>query len=354
MFLGRWLLILLNAFIHASVSYSTGHTTVICAPWPAYCSGGTTLQPGAPIIHRSLSQIIHSQRPSFSEAHLPQSQEMSSAVCATWRLPCSRLQASRALPLVTLSPASRDLRIAPPWRLSSNISRRPFGSLYHFFHTEYRPTPPSIHPPCRIRTTVSSRMQTTSTPLDPKPKKLRDDNTWEDPFTTTEIKKIYGHTRKISPKLGNRVLALLHSRRLSGTLDINLPAEVTRTVPQSQIDKALEWLRANYPVDEDACIMQRIEREELEDEEKYNYHPQSGSYGAQLGEQNDAYGRSVFQKMREKNEKQYFEEEERKRKAWLEGEAQEYEQMRRQVKGNTKLQKFEEAAVVEGKRPFPL
>ncbi|KAJ5820561.1 Peptidase S54 rhomboid, partial [Penicillium riverlandense] len=274
---------------------------------------------------------------------------MSSAVCATWRIPCSGLQASRTLPLVTLGPASRDLRIAPPLRLSSNISRRPFGSLYHLFRTEYRPTRPSIYPPCRIRTTVPSRTQTTSTSLDPKPKKLRDDNSWEDPFTNTEIKKIFGHTRKISPKLGNRVLALLHSRRLSGTLDINLPAEVTRTVPQSQIDKALEWLRENYPVDEDACIMQRIEREEREDEEKFNYHPQSGSYGAQLGEQNDAYGRSVFQKMREKNEKQYLEEEERKRKAWLEGEGQEYEQMRRLVKGNTKLQKFEEAAVVEAR-----
>lgn len=156
--------------------------------------------------------------------------------------------------------------------------------------------------------------------------------------------------------MGNRVLRVLHGRRLEGTLDLDLPADITRTVSQASIDKGLEWLRSKYPVDEDAAIFQRIEREEKEEEarlirraEKLGlYKPQSGHYQAELGEEGNIYGKSVVQEVREANEVKNKAAEELSRKEWLESEAKEAETLKKQLKTNTELQKFEEAAVVEG------
>lgn len=156
--------------------------------------------------------------------------------------------------------------------------------------------------------------------------------------------------------MGNRILSVLHGRRVSGTLDLDLPTDITRSVRQSTIHAGLKWLRAKYPVDEDAAILARIEREEQEEEEKLIrraeelglYKPQSGSYGAELGEGNNVWGKSVLKEVRQKNEARLLEEQERKRKEWLEGEQKDLETLKRQIQKNTALQKFEESAVVEG------
>lgn len=175
------------------------------------------------------------------------------------------------------------------------------------------------------------------------------------PVPEAEIRNIFGRPR-LSPKLGNRALAVLHARRLEGTLDLDLPADITAAVSQSQLDAGLEWLRENYPIDEDAAILARIEREEREAEEKLVrraeelglYKPQSGSYDAELGEKNSPYGKSVLKEAREANEKRLLAEQERKRQEWLAGEAEERERLQRQVQGNTALQQYQESALTEG------
>jgi rhomboid-like protein len=161
----------------------------------------------------------------------------------------------------------------------------------------------------------------------------------------------------VSKKLANRTLEALQAQRLEGTLDLALPLDVARAVPQSQLDICLEWLRVNYPVDEDAAIMARIEREDREAEEKLVrraeqlglYKPQSGSYEAELGEENSPYGKSVLKEAREQNEKYLLAEKERKRQKWLEGENEEREKLQRQMEANTSLQQYQESALTEAR-----
>lgn len=153
---------------------------------------------------------------------------------------------------------------------------------------------------------------------------------------------------------------MLHARRLEGTPDLDLPAEITRAVTQAQLDTALEWLRQKYPIDEDSAILARIEREDREVEEKLVrraeelglYKPQSGSYEAELGEGNSVYGKSVLKEAREKNEKRLLAEKERKRQQWLEGEHEDQERLQRQIEGSKALQQYQESALMEGRFSF--
>lgn len=181
-------------------------------------------------------------------------------------------------------------------------------------------------------------------------------------FSAAEINDILGG-QYYTPELGNRILAVLHGRRVAGTLDLDLPNDITRSSSSQDRDIALQWLRANYPLDEDAAILARIEREEQE--EQYNlrrraeklglYKPQSGSYGAELGEEGEVSGKSVLKEMRKVNEEKNRKkeeknraEEESSRREWLEGEARDATKFKRHVQKNTGLQQFQEHAVEEG------
>ncbi len=156
--------------------------------------------------------------------------------------------------------------------------------------------------------------------------------------------------------MGNRVLSVLQARRLAGTLDLDFPADIKRVTRPATLDMGLEYLRKNYPLDEDAAIMARIEREEHETEEKLIrqaehlglYKPQSGSYGAELGQNNDPSGRSVLAEIRNKNEERLLAEAENKRQEWLEGEEQDREKLKQHLAKNTALQKFEDTSALEG------
>lgn len=157
--------------------------------------------------------------------------------------------------------------------------------------------------------------------------------------------------------MGNRILSVLHGRRLEGTLDLDLPPDIKRTVRPRIIEHGLQWLRANHPIDEDAAILARIEREEKEEEERLlryvqDLGPQSGHWNAQLGEGGDIYGRSTFQETRKANEARLLKEQEEKRKEWLEGEMKDREKIEKQMKGNTELQKYNPSAVVEGNSSY--
>ncbi|KAL2011781.1 hypothetical protein VTN00DRAFT_4499 [Thermoascus crustaceus] len=289
---------------------------------------------------------------------------MSNVFSIAWRIPCPGLRASSGPLLSTpgtfraLCSASRgglcELPVRQPLnssfagRSSSQLglglssfrcspSKGPFPSVF-FRSLKSKNSPPEQQPSAEQEHGVSVR----STPL-----------------SAAEITKIFG-PGKVSTAMGNRVLSVLHGRRLAGTLDLDLPVDITRSVRKSSLDAALAWLREHHPIDEDAAILARIEREEREEEEKLIrraeelglYKPQSGHYGAELGEASDIYGRSVLKEHREQNEARLLAEQEQKRKEWLEGEAKDrekIEKMAKQLKRNTELQKFEENAVVEAR-----
>ncbi len=127
-----------------------------------------------------------------------------------------------------------------------------------------------------------------------------------------EIKVVFGPN---APPLAiaNTLLKVLHSRRVSGTLDIDLPKKLASQIKSypHAVDDALQWLRLQYPIDEDAAILRRIEHEEAGEGDEVLIHrgeslglykPQSGLYGAKLGKEGDIFGESELQRVRRENE----------------------------------------------------
>ncbi len=108
------------------------------------------------------------------------------------------------------------------------------------------------------------------------------------PLSKTEIVEILG--KNVSSKEGNSILRQLQHQRVSGTLDQGL----SEHEPLS--DRAMDWLRKNYPVDEDAAINARLDREEEENSRIDTvYKPQQSAKGT------DNYSRSVFDQIKERN-----------------------------------------------------
>ncbi|KAJ5953615.1 hypothetical protein N7454_000511 [Penicillium verhagenii] len=278
---------------------------------------------------------------------------MSNAIGVAWQIPCSGLRSSGMLS-TTIRPRFRDLRLQPSRTDSNTLSNLRLFSSLSPFPQPGRPLIASLSSqqsgptPLWTRSKRTLARKSSPKPSNPSPPaNLASD---------TELKSVFPQSQ-ISSKLAKRTLAVLHSRRLEGTLDLDLPAEITRAVNQAQLDTALEWLRQEYPIDEDAAILARIEREERQAEEKLVrraeqlglYKPQSGSYGAELGEENSIYGKSVLKEAREKNEKRLLAEKERKRQQWLEGEHEEQEQLQRQIEGSKELQQYQESALMEAR-----
>ena len=124
------------------------------------------------------------------------------------------------------------------------------------------------------------------------------------------------------PRSANNLLRVLHGRRADGTLDLPFDLSVQALLKRYPyaMDSALVWLRTIYPMDEDAAILDRIEREERGEEyspselrqraqdfglyaprDEY-YGPQSGRYRAKLSErEGDVFGQSEIDRIREEN-----------------------------------------------------
>ncbi|OJD13100.1 hypothetical protein AJ78_06405 [Emergomyces pasteurianus Ep9510] len=176
-------------------------------------------------------------------------------------------------------------------------------------------------------------------------------------LSALEISQIFGREQQISVSLGNRMLRLLQERRVTGTIDVDLPADIKKVVTEDTIMTGLEWLRKRCPMDEDAAILKRIEQEEIEEEQKLIkrgqelglYKPQSGKFDKPIEKEGDVYGKSVLQEQREANERKNKLEDERWRREWMEGEAKEREKLKQSIQKSTELRKFEEAAVIEAK-----
>lgn len=275
---------------------------------------------------------------------------MSNAVCVAWRAPCSRLRPSS---LLQSGPLHSACRISTPWHPHGIF--RIFSSQPRFSHPRTKPRESLVGPDKVYFRAV--RPFTNSSHLRAQPNASVEHGVQlrPEPFTAAEINAIFGPRARIASTLGNRVLSVLQGRRLDGTLDLDLPADISRSVRPPVLDVGLQWLRREYPMDEDAAILARIEREEKDEQEKLIrraeglglYKPQSGTYGAELGDKNDPYGKSVLKEVREKNEARLLAEQERKRQEWLEGEELERQKVQRMIKKNTALQKLDDSAALE-------
>ncbi|KAL2802800.1 hypothetical protein BJX63DRAFT_413834 [Aspergillus granulosus] len=283
---------------------------------------------------------------------------MSNVLCIAWRTPYLGLRASSVhSPKLAAPFRAFSRQTSPTWSID-NAPRRLLSSTSPlstvFFpastHASKCHVPPNRTPSRPFQTSAIRSAKPTPAPAE-QGVKLRDE-----PFTKAEIDLIFDPRSKISTALGNRILSVLQGRRLAGTLDLDFPADIRRVRP-AVLESGLDYLRRVYPVDEDAAIMARIEREEREEEQKLIrraealglYKPQSGTYGAELGEDNDPSGRSVLKEIRKQNEERLLAEAERKRQEWLEGEEKHREQLKAHLEKNTAIQKFDDTTALEVK-----
>lgn len=234
------------------------------------------------------------------------------------------------------------------------MNRRSFGSVAPFSLFSKRPVSVGLNPPSPVAILAKPFSSTGSSLSESTPPVENGVRLRPEPFSADEIKAIFGKG-KVSPAMGNRILAVLQGRREAGTLDLDLPHDITQSVRKSSLDAALKYLRANYPLDEDAAIFARIEREEIEEEQKLIrraeelglYKPQSGTYDAERGEQDDPSGKSALLELRKRNEARILEQEERKRQEWLEGEQRDLEMLKQQAEKNKALQTFDNTTALE-------
>ncbi|KAJ6150817.1 hypothetical protein N7470_007411 [Penicillium chermesinum] len=241
---------------------------------------------------------------------------MSNPLWVAWRTTCSGVRPSV---FASLRPA-HGLRIATG--SLDNILRRPFSALNPIPQAQHRPV-------LSKRTTAKPSGSSRSTPS-------------VKALSSAEIKAIF-KSPDISAAVGNRTLEVLQKQRIEGTIDQDLPADLASRITESQAENALAWLRAKYPVDEDAAILARFEREEREEEQKLVrraealglYKPQSGSYDAELGE--------------DQSPKRLLAEQERKRQEWLASEEQSKEEMMRQIGQNKSLEVYKDQYLAEAR-----
>ena len=186
----------------------------------------------------------------------------------------------------------------------------------------YARQPPLGKPHSKISFLDSSRLfhdsfsRNTAKPK-PGPKTLEKGLQFRDgPLSRNEIQDIFGNTVQ-DPAFANRLLTVLYSRMIDGTLDLPPPEDVEEYLqdyPETTVESALEWLRANHPVDEDKAIAQRIKREEGTVDSRSPsqlihragelglYRPQSGHYHMPLSDkEGDVYGPSEIDRIRAEN-----------------------------------------------------
>ena len=104
-----------------------------------------------------------------------------------------------------------------------------------------------------------------------------------------EAARIFGKTVDIEK--GNFIVRQLQRQRITGTLDHGILA------PEAISARALAWLREAHPMDEDAAIIARLDKE-LEEEDRKT----DGAYKPQQDINNsDNYSRSVLDRIKEEN-----------------------------------------------------
>ena len=157
----------------------------------------------------------------------------------------------------------------------------------------------------------------------------------DDDLDDEQISAIFG-PQAPPPEIATWLLRVLHGRRTDGTLDIPLPKEIEPEMHEypRAIEDGLQYLRQQFPIDEDEAIMSRVAREEDPREKEHPsvlmqrgvdlglfkldtgprepyYGPQSGYYQSDLSEkEDDPYGKSELDRMRAENDAKHAKEEE--------------------------------------------
>ena len=121
-------------------------------------------------------------------------------------------------------------------------------------------------------------------------------------FSQAKISEILGPT--ISKEDGNKLFRDLQKQRITGTLDYGVSGPALN---DHLIANALAWLRTNYPLDEDAAIIRRIEDEDRKaSEELIARAERIGLYKPQQSAARDGiYGKSVLEDVRKHNENEF-------------------------------------------------
>lgn len=112
--------------------------------------------------------------------------------------------------------------------------------------------------------------------------RTKESNTYEPVFPEISAGDIHAiFAGSLDKEDGNELLRILQDQRVSGTLDEEILAS------PNNIRRGLAWLRLTLPVDEDAALVARLEREEHEAEHEYIAHTKRH------------YSRSVLDEFRE-------------------------------------------------------
>ncbi|KAK2805987.1 hypothetical protein FQN50_006002 [Emmonsiellopsis sp. PD_5] len=295
---------------------------------------------------------------------------MNNVCTVAWRSPCLGIR-SPSTPHAASSALLRTLCSASQ---SYGVRAMSTGSLRNALYAiRSEPINPSriLHSYLSLRNPPHSRPFTSSPAAclpPPSPKKREDGVRFSSrDLTTNEVSRIFGGKKQLNAHLINRMLRILQERRVTGRIDVDLPADVKEDVSEETITTGLNWLRKRCPMDEDAAILKRFEREEIEEEQRLIrrglelglYKPQSGKFDKPVEKEGDVYGKSVLQEVRESNEARAKIEEEKRNREWLEGEARDRKVLQRQLQKNTDLQKYKDSAVIEAQpradptqRPF--
>lgn len=128
-----------------------------------------------------------------------------------------------------------------------------------------------------------------------------------------DIIRIFPGMHKMTPSRATTLLRILHGRRVAGTLDDPSLRVNTMMYSQREIDKALEYLRKEIPVDEilNAGLRAEDELRELEADISVKESDSDGTDAAEAREEDNAesnekngrsvYGDSILDKIREAN-----------------------------------------------------
>ena len=165
------------------------------------------------------------------------------------------------------------------------------------------------------------------------------------PLGPAEVVKIFGS--HVDAKSGNSLLQALQKRRFDGMLD---HAIKNKGVTPHMVERGLEYLRAKYPIDEEAAIIRRIEKEEefkeqealMEIEKARQWRPQESA------KEDGIYGKSsVDESVKLYNEAQKKDREAREERRRLEFENTEviYEEEHAKV-GNEIQRKISEVHII--------
>ena len=212
-------------------------SVVFSATWQNSCLGLRASQPGRTALATlwaAFGSINPAKQLSHSQTSFPQA-------ARPLRCPLYSTEQIRALHTNPVLLAKK--RASPTYRLPQSLPlKAPIDKPLHIKHSISEETRP---PPATKRSSHAS----------PNSGSSSKDDIDADSSTPSqaELNAIFG--QEIDRDGAAELLSKLQRQRREGTLDQEIP------YPGQLVDKGLEYLRANYPVDEDAAIIARVDKE---------------------------------------------------------------------------------------------